>query len=242
MLAPVGADVHTSESKAMLRLITDQTNPFPGGWVKLRLRQRFEKGGSVPMTDIKSICVFCGSASGINPQHRDNAVTFGAMLAERGITLICGGGRVGLMGAISDAVMKNGGRVIGVIPEYLNDIEVGHVGLSELVICESMHQRKVEMFRRADAFVTLAGGLGSLDEAFEALTLRQLGIHDKPIVFFNALGYWDKCFLMMDYIIEEGFACPGHRDLYTVANTLDEIFDQLAAGPAPKFDPREKLF
>lgn len=194
------------------------------------------------MTTVRSICVFCGSSSGVNPQHRVNAVAFGKMLAERGIAMICGGGRVGLMGAAADAVMANGGRVVGVIPECLDAVEVGHAGLSELIVCDSMHRRKVEMFRRADAFVTLAGGLGSLDEAFEAMTLRQLGIHDKPMVFFNALGYWDKCFAMIDGIIEEGFARAAHRNLYTVANTLDEIFDQLAAEPAPRFNPREKLF
>jgi len=105
-----------------------------------------------------------------------------------------------------------------------------------------MHARKVEMFKRSDAFVTLAGGLGSLDEAFEAMTLRQLGIHDTPMVFFNALGYWDKCLAMIDGIIAEGFARESHKNLFTVANTLEEIFEQLAAEPAPKFDPREKLF
>ncbi|WP_417827161.1 TIGR00730 family Rossman fold protein, partial [Thalassospira povalilytica] len=146
------------------------------------------------------------------------------------------------MGAVADGVMKNGGNVVGIIPQHLDDIEVGHTGLSELIICKSMHARKVEMFKRSDAFVTLAGGLGSLDEAFEAMTLRQLGIHDTPMVFFNALGYWDKCFEMIDSIIDEGFARPSHKNLYTVANTLDEIFEQLAAEPAPRFDPREKLF
>ena len=143
---------------------------------------------------------------------------------------------------VADAVMKNGGKVVGIIPAHLDDIEVGHTGLSELIVCKSMHERKVEMFKRSDAFVTLAGGLGSLDEAFEAMTLRQLGIHDTPMVFFNALGYWDKCLAMIDGIIADGFARESHKNLFTVADTLDEIFEQLAAEPAPKFDPREKLF
>lgn len=193
------------------------------------------------MTSVKSICVFCGSSSGVNPQYRKDAVAFGKMLAARGITLIYGGGRIGLMGAVADAVLESGGRAVGVIPAFLNRVEIGHSGLSELIVCESMHDRKVEMFRRADAFVTLAGGLGSLDEVFEAITLRQLGIHDKPIVFFNGLGYWDKCFAMIDALIEEGFARPAHRNIYTIAHTLDEVFAQLDAVPAPRFDPREKL-
>ena len=194
------------------------------------------------MTNVKSICVFCGASDGKDPRHMENAVAFGKMMAERGITLVYGGGRIGLMGAVADGVMKNGGHVIGIIPEHLDDIEVGHTGLSELIVCKSMHARKVEMFKRSDAFVTLAGGLGSLDEAFEAMTLRQLGIHDTPMVFFNALGYWDKCLAMIDGIIAEGFARESHKNLFTVANTLEEIFEQLAAEPAPKFDPREKLF
>ncbi|MBV16482.1 MULTISPECIES: TIGR00730 family Rossman fold protein [Thalassospira] len=194
------------------------------------------------MTNVKSICVFCGASDGKDPRHMENAIAFGKMMAERGITLIYGGGRIGLMGAVADAVMKNGGKVVGIIPAHLDDIEVGHTGLSELIVCKSMHERKVEMFKRSDAFVTLAGGLGSLDEAFEAMTLRQLGIHDTPMVFFNALGYWDKCLAMIDGIIADGFARESHKNLFTVADTLDEIFEQLAAEPAPKFDPREKLF
>lgn len=193
------------------------------------------------MSKVGSICVFCGASTGNDPRHRDNAVTFGNMLAERGITLVFGGGRVGLMGAIADTVMDAGGRATGIIPEHLDEIEVGHTGLTELIRCKSMHERKVEMFRRADAFVTLPGGLGSLDEAFEAMTLRQLGVHDKPLVFFNALGYWDKMLAAIDGIIEEGFAKPGHRALFTVANTLDEIFVQLETEDPPRFDPREKL-
>lgn len=194
------------------------------------------------MTNVKSICVFCGASDGRDPRHMENAIAFGKMMAERGITLVYGGGRIGLMGAVADAVMKNGGKVVGIIPAHLDDIEVGHTGLSELIVCKSMHERKVEMFKRSDAFVTLAGGLGSLDEAFEAMTLRQLGIHDTPMVFFNALGYWDKCLAMIDGIIADGFARESHKNLFTVADTLDEIFEQLAAEPAPKFDPREKLF
>ncbi len=124
------------------------------------------------MTRVKSICVFCGASNGKNPEHMENAIAFGKMMAERGIALVYGGGRIGLMGAVADAVMKNGGKVIGIIPAHLDDIEVGHKGLTELIVCKSMYERKVEMFKRSDAFVTLAGGLGSLDEAFEALTLR----------------------------------------------------------------------
>lgn len=193
------------------------------------------------MTKVKSICVFCGASDGKDPRHMENAIAFGKMMAERGIALVYGGGRIGLMGAVADGVMQYGGEVIGIIPEHLHDIEVGHTGLSELIVCKSMHERKVEMFKRSDAFVTLAGGLGSLDEAFEAMTLRQLGIHDKPMVFLNALGYWDKCLDMIDGIIADGFARESHKDLFTVADTLEEVFEQLAAEPAPKFDPREKL-
>ena len=193
------------------------------------------------MPKIASICVFCGSSPGIDTRHTENAAAFGRMMAERQVSLVFGGGRVGLMGTIADSVMAHSGCAVGVIPEHLDEIEVGHTGLTELIRCKSMHERKVEMFRRADAFVTLPGGLGSLDEAFEAMTLRQLGVHDKPLVFFNALGFWDTLLATIDGIIEEGFAKPGHRALFTVANTLEEIFDQLEAEHPPRFDPREKL-
>ena len=142
------------------------------------------------MTPLKSICVYCGSAFGANPKHRAMAQRFGELLGRNGIDLVYGGGRVGLMGVIADAALKNGSKVIGVIPEHLQSKEVGHHGISELRVVPNMHERKELMFQLSDAFVILPGGFGTLDETFEMITWRQLRLHDKPIVLLDIDGYW----------------------------------------------------
>src|SRR5262245_48697102 len=134
------------------------------------------------MTAIRSVCVYCGSHVGRNRRHREAAVGLGQLLAQHGIRLVYGGGRIGLMGEVADAVIADGGEVIGIIPEMLETKEVGHRGISELRVVTSMHERKNLMFEMADGFVILPGGLGTLDEAFEMLTWRQLRLHDKPII------------------------------------------------------------
>ena len=139
------------------------------------------------MPRIESVAVFCGASQGDLPIYREAAVDLGTGLARHGIRLVYGGGRVGLMGAVADATLAGGGTVVGVIPQFLTEWEVAHEGVTELLVTSSMHTRKQRMFELSDAFVTLAGGLGTMDETFEILTWRQLGLHDKPI-FISDVG------------------------------------------------------
>ncbi len=145
--------------------------------------------------------------------------------------LIYGGGRVGLMGKVADAVIEGGGQVIGVIPKHLEDAEVGHRGLSELKVVDSMHTRKRMMFDLSDAFVVLPGGPGTLDEAFEVITWRQLQLHDKPVIIVNIDGYWDKLVELFDHVITSGFARPATLQHFSVVNSVGRLFDMLAQQP-----------
>jgi uncharacterized protein (TIGR00730 family) len=157
-------------------------------------------------------------------------------MAERKIRLVYGGGRVGLMGACADGVMAHGGQVIGIIPQHLQDREIGHSGLTELKVVDNMHTRKRAMFDLSDAFIVLPGGLGTLEEFFEVVTWRQLGMHDKPIIVLNAEGYWDNLVGMIDGIIDDGFAQASCRQYFSVVNSIGRLFDLLAA-PAETQEP-----
>lgn len=183
------------------------------------------------MSPISSLCVYCGSSRGANPAYLKLATDLGDDMARRGIRLIYGGGRVGLMGACADAVLASGGEVIGIIPQHLQDREVGHTGLTELKVVDNMHTRKRMMFDLSDAFCVLPGGLGTLEEFFEVVTWRQLGIHDKPIVLLNAEGYWDGLVGMIDGIIGDGFAQPAVRQYFSVAGSVGRLFDILSSPP-----------
>ena len=162
-------------------------------------------------------------------------------MAERGITLVFGGGRVGLMGIIADAVLAAGGRVVGIIPNHIEEREVGHPGVSELQVVDSMHERKHRMFQMADGFVVLPGGLGTLDETFEIITWRQLGLHDKPIVIVDNEGYWRPLAALIAHLVDNGFARPEVFDLFTVVPRVDEVFAAVARARAPKVAPRGEL-
>ena len=188
------------------------------------------------MTAIHSIAVFCGSRSGNDPACATAARALGEGLARAGIRLVYGGGRVGLMGACADGVMAHGGKVFGVIPQHLQDREVGHSGISELKVVDNMHTRKRMMFDHSDAFCVLPGGLGTLEEFFEVVTWRQLGMHDKPIIVLNAGGYWDNLVGMIDGIVDDGFAQPAVRQYFSVVNSIGRLFDLLAA-PAETQEP-----
>jgi uncharacterized protein (TIGR00730 family) len=179
----------------------------------------------------KSICVYCGSAFGHSPRFAEVATDLGQEMGRRGIRLIYGGGRVGLMGKVADAVMASGGEVTGIIPRHLEDDEVGHRGLTELKVVDSMHTRKRMMFDLSDAFVVLPGGAGTLDEAFEVITWRQLRLHDKPVIIVNVDGYWDKLIALFDHIIDAGFARPATRQHFSVVNNIGRLFDLLAQQP-----------
>lgn len=163
---------------------------------------------------------------------------FGAGLAERGMRLVYGGGRIGMMGVIADAVLAAGGEVIGVIPEHLNDVEIAHGGASELIVVSSMHARKHRMFTLADAFVAFPGGIGTLDETIEILTWRQLGLHDKPLYLMNHLGYWGPLHDLMEHVIDSGFADASIRRLWEKVTDLDGLFERLAAGTHPAVPSR----
>ena len=194
------------------------------------------------MAEIKSICVFCGSSSAVAETHKDAARRFGAILAENGVRLIYGGGRVGLMGLVADGAAQAGGEVIGVIPDFLERIEVGNREISELVVTDSMHARKAKMYELADAFVTLPGGLGSLDETFEVITWTQLKLSAKPFVVVNIDGYWQPLLALIDHVIAAGFARPANRDILQVVDHVEAVLPALRAiERAPDIDQRQRI-
>lgn len=192
------------------------------------------------MPDIKSLCVYCGSAQPRNPQHHEGAVRLGKILGERRIDLVYGGARVGLMGLVADAALAHQGRVIGIIPEHLQKYEVGHSGVTKLHIVENMHVRKMMMFDNSDAFAVLPGGYGTLDEMFEMLTWRQLRMHDKPLVLVDIDNYWAPLRGLIDHIINEGYARPESLSLMAVVTSVDEVLPAIQAMPAPHYKPETK--
>jgi len=178
-------------------------------------------------TSAKSVCVFCGSRKGVLAAYEDGARALGAALAHEGWRLVYGAGDVGLMGAVASAAQAAGGQTFGVIPVHLMEREVGKRDLSQFIITENMHERKKVMFMNCDAIVVLPGGAGSLDEFFEVLTWRQLGLHAKPIILLNTEGYWDKLIQLMDHIIDQGFADASLRPFMTVAADVEALMADL---------------
>ena len=172
------------------------------------------------------LCVYCGSKRGEDLRHHEAALSLGSEMAARGIDLVYGGGRVGLMGDVADAVLSGGGKVTGVIPRALMDMDVGHLGATELFVVDDMHQRKAMMSREADAFVALAGGYGTLEELFEMVAWSQLGIHAKPVGLLNTAGYYDHLLKFLDSSVQAGFLHAPHRDLIKVADDPVELLDQ----------------
>ncbi|HKH67114.1 MAG TPA: TIGR00730 family Rossman fold protein, partial [Reyranella sp.] len=170
-----------------------------------------------------SVCVFCGSRFGTDPAGRDVAARLGELLAGQGIALVYGGGGVGLMGLVANAALKAGGKVVGVIPRFLLQREAGHPALSETVVVETMHERKLTMFERSDAFVVLPGGIGTLEELFEVLSWRTLGLHTKPIIIVDQGGYWSSLAALLRAVVEGGFAERRHLDHVAFVSDLKEI-------------------
>ena len=181
----------------------------------------------------RSVCVFCSSAGGLPEAYRSAARDLGAELAGRGHRLVYGGGNVGLMGEVARSVHEHGGTVVGVIPQGLVDRELAYDPADELLVTDTMRERKAEMDARADAFVALPGGFGTLEELLEVLTLRQLRLHDRPIVLVNVAGYWDPFLAMVSDMVDQGFAPLGEGTLFQVAKTAAEAVDLAEAGPAP---------
>jgi uncharacterized protein (TIGR00730 family) len=176
---------------------------------------------------MKRICVFCGSNPGANSIYLETAQKVGEFLARNNIELVYGGGRVGLMGTVADAVLANGGKVIGIIPQALATREVAHAGLTELYVVNSMHERKAMMADFADGFIALPGGFGTFEEFCEIITWAQLGIHEKPCGLLNVTGYYDSLEALFDHATREQFIRPAHRSLVLVAETIETLFQQM---------------
>lgn len=176
---------------------------------------------------LNSICVYCGSRRGSDTAHVEAAIALGRALAQQGTTLVYGGGHVGLMGLLADAALADGGRVIGVIPEQLQQKEVAHSGLSQLHVVADMHERKAMMAQLAEAFIAMPGGLGTLEELAEMLTWQQLGIHTKPIGLLNSGGYYDRLLDFIDHAVENGFVRPEDRRSLCVAETPEPLLRKL---------------
>lgn len=189
-----------------------------------------------PPPTISSVCVFTGSRFGADPAYREAATALGEGLAARGLRLVYGGGRVGLMGAVADAALAGGAAVTGIIPEFLRAREVAHGNVGELIVTDSMHTRKRRMFELSDAFVTMPGGLGTLDEFFEIVTWRQLGLHDKPILVCDIAGWGARLTGLVEAMVADGFADPSALRLMErlpgVAAVLDRLAAPVAAAPA----------
>ncbi len=171
----------------------------------------------------RSVCVYCGSRFGSNPAYKLAATKLGQTIANKGWRLVYGAGDVGLMGAVADGAQKAGGETFGVIPEHLLKWEVGKRDLTQFIITENMHERKKVMYMNSDVIVVLPGGAGSLDEMFEVLTWRQLGLHEKPIYLLNIEGYWAPLITLLDHVIDQGFADASIRDYFTVVDTVDGL-------------------
>jgi uncharacterized protein (TIGR00730 family) len=187
---------------------------------------------------IAALCIFCGSQAGTNPAYAAATAALGQQMAAAGTTLVFGGGRVGLMGVAADAVLAGGGKIVGVIPDFLKNKELAHTAATEMIVVPDMHTRKKVMFERSEAFCILPGGVGTLEEMFEIVTWRQLHLHNKPIIILNTDGYWQPLITLIDNMIGEGFAHRGHEALITVVNKPEEV---LAAAAAELQTPKPRV-
>ena len=176
--------------------------------------------------ELRRICVFCGSSPGNDPAYAELAHAVGEGLARRGIGLVYGGGRVGLMGVVADAALAEGGEVIGVIPRAMVDRELAHSGATELRIVTTLHERKAVMAELSDAFIALPGGLGTLEELAEVVSWAQLELHAKPIGLLNVDGYYDHLIAMIDHMVSEGFLKPAYREMVLVDDDLERLLDR----------------
>jgi uncharacterized protein (TIGR00730 family) len=182
---------------------------------------------------MNSICVYCGSADRLNPEYLEAARRMGAAIAARGLRLVYGAGRTGLMGAVADGALEAGGAVTGVIPGYFNTPQLCHQGLTQLEVVETIHQRKARMAELADAFIALPGGFGTLEELFEALTWAQIGLHSKPVGLLNTRSYYDPLLALVAHARAEGFIYAEHLLLFTHAGQPEALLDTLDGHRAP---------
>jgi len=176
---------------------------------------------------MESIAVFCASGIGKRPIYRDKAYEFGKFLAKKGKRLVYGGSQLGLMGAVADGVLEGGGEAIGVLPRFMSNKEIAHLNLSELIMVDSMHERKLKMHELSDAVVTLPGGFGTFEELFEMLTWAQLGLHKKPIGILNVDGYYNPLREMIDHMLAEGLLKPENESLFIMSSSQEELIEMM---------------
>lgn len=186
---------------------------------------------------MRRLAVYCGSSTPDDPVYAESARTVGRRLAERGIGLVYGGGRLGLMGVLADAALAHGGEVIGVIPDAMVEAEVAHHGCTELRIVATMHERKAAFTALSDGFITLPGGFGTMDELWEAVSWAQLGYHRKPVGLLNVAGYYDHLIAFNRHMVEVGFVRPAHGGIIVHADTVDALIDAMAV-----YRPHEAIF
>ncbi len=179
------------------------------------------------MSSIKSIAVFCGSSSGVNPVYEQKSIELGAYLGANGFHLVYGGGNIGLMGKVANAALDAGGEVTGILPHFLNKKEVGHVALSKLILVDSMHERKQKIEQLSDAFIAMPGGFGTLEEVSEMLTWAQLGLHQKPIGLYNINGFYNLLLEQLDVMVSEGFLKPQNREMVLEDTDPSELIESL---------------
>ena len=193
------------------------------------------------MTHVKQVCVYCSARDAVDPLYIKAARELGETLATNSRSLIYGGGSTGLMGAITDATIEHGGYVTGIIPEHLRDVEQMHKGVQNLVVVETMHERKRRMAEMADAFVIMPGGFGTMDEFFEILTWRQLGLHDKPILIVNINGFWDHLISLISHMNQGKFVSQKDVDKFVIVDRVEEVLPMLLKQPDPSCPTRTGL-
>lgn len=193
------------------------------------------------MSHINSLAVFCGSRTGIDPAYAQAGRALGAGMARLGVRLVYGGGKIGIMGVVADAVLAGGGTVLGVIPRFLTEMEAAHPEVTEMVVTTSMHERKVRLYEEADAFLIMPGGLGTFDEAFETITWKQLRLHDKPILICDVAGWARPLVGLIDHVIDQGFAARPCRQLFEVMDGVDAVLDRLKTLPVGQGGPAGRL-
>ncbi len=187
---------------------------------------------------LSSVCVYCGASNDVAPRYKQLAHDVGTALAKRGLKVVYGGGHVGLMGVVADSALAGGAQVIGIIPEHIRTQEVQHLGLTELHVVPDMHTRKRMMVERSDAFVILPGGFGTLDETCEILTWKKLKLHNKPVIIFNAFGYWDPLVALINQALAEKFEQPSFATQFKVVKNVAEMMVALDSGAGtPEMSP-----
>ena len=183
---------------------------------------------------MKKIVVFCGSSLGFNPMYKEAAIELGNYFAKNDIELVYGGGKIGMMGILADTVLKHKGNVVGVIPKLLEKKEVVNTGVKEMIVCEKMSDRKVIMSKLVEGYITLPGGFGTLDELFEALTLNQLQIEQKPVGLLNMNGFFDAVLLQLDKMVAEGYLKQANRKMLLVGTSVNDLMEKMNQYKAPK--------